>query len=90
MQEEITQGAVALSVKAAKITAELLQQMMKKALVEMKLLHLLLDQRLFFLRHIELDLYFPCPICHSPPPCFIRVWDYPNKHFYFRAKDLKI
>lgn len=36
MQEEITQGAVALSVKAVKITAELLQQMMKKALVEME------------------------------------------------------
>lgn len=36
MQEEITQGAVTLSVEAGKLTAELLQKAMKKALAEME------------------------------------------------------
>ena len=36
MQEEITQGAVTLSVEAGKLTAQLLQKAMKKALAEME------------------------------------------------------
>ena len=36
MQEEITQGAVTLSVEAGKLTAQLLQQAMKKVLADME------------------------------------------------------
>ena len=36
MQEEITQGAVSLSVEAGKMTADLLQKALKKVLEEMQ------------------------------------------------------
>ena len=36
MQGEITQGAVTLSVEAGKLTAQLLQQAMKKVLADME------------------------------------------------------
>ena len=36
MQEEITQGAVTLSVETGKLTAQLLQQAMKKVLADME------------------------------------------------------
>ncbi len=36
MQEEITQGAVSLSVEAGKMTADLLQKALKKVLEEME------------------------------------------------------
>ena len=38
------------------------------------------------LRNIEFHLDIPLSVCHSPPPFFIRVWDYPNKHFSFSGK----
>lgn len=39
MQEEITQGAIAISVEAGKMTASLLQKAMKKVLAEMQKKH---------------------------------------------------
>ncbi|MDO5401169.1 MAG: PcfB family protein [Eubacteriales bacterium] len=39
MQEEITQGAIAISVEAGKMTASLLQKAMKKVLTEMQKKH---------------------------------------------------
>ena len=39
MQEEITQGAIAISVEASKMTASLLQKAMKKVLAEMQKKH---------------------------------------------------
>ena len=46
-----------------------------------KLLHLLVDQPLFFFRNVKLHLYISLSVSISAPPFGIRVWDYPNKHF---------
>src|SRR5699024_7255421 len=47
-----------------------------------ELAHFLVDELLLLLRHPELHLDVPFPICHSAsPPFFIRVWDYPSKQF---------
>ena len=48
--------------------------------------HLLVNEALFFLRDIKFHLDIPFPVRHAPPPFFIRVWDYPNKHFSFSGK----
>ena len=47
-----------------------------------ELAHLLVDEPFLLLRHPELHLDVPFPICHSAsPPFLIRVWDYPSKQF---------
>ena len=48
--------------------------------------HLLVNEALFFLRDVKLHLDISFSICHAQPPFFIRVWDYPNKHFSFSGK----
>lgn len=41
----------------------------------------LIYEPFFVLRDIEFYLNIPFSVCHALPPFFIRVWDYPNKHF---------
>ena len=46
----------------------------------------LIYEPFFILRDIEFHLDISFSVCHAPPPFFIRVWDYPNKHFEFSGK----
>lgn len=47
-----------------------------------ELRHLLVNEALFFLSHIKFHLDIAFSVRHAPTLFFIRVWDYPNKHYF--------
>ena len=62
MQEEITQKTLALCVETGKMTAQLLQQAMKKVLADMEKIHLRLPSTL---ETIQIFVYSICTDCYS-------------------------
>lgn len=49
--------------------------------------HLLVNEALFFLRHIKFHLDISFSVHHGLPSFFIRAWDYPNKHFFIFGQE---